>query len=129
MQDEFDRKGGRALLNLGHTFGHAAEAAAGFKRLHGECVAWGICCAIDLSARLGLADPQLMRVPALLSRLGLPTRLERLPMAKLMRAMSEDKKFEKGMRFIVPLRLGKSKLLPVKSAALIRSIIAGRLAA
>jgi len=126
MKDEYDSGGQRALLNLGHTFGHAIEAAAKFRLLHGECVAFGTCCAIDLSARLGKADPALMRVPPLLERFGLPIRLPALPMAKVMQAMSEDKKFEGGMRFVLPLRLGRAEVAPIKDASLIRSVIRGR---
>jgi 3-dehydroquinate synthase len=127
MADEFDTQGRRALLNLGHTFGHAVEAASKFRLLHGECVAFGICCAIDLSARLGLADPQLMRVPPLLGRLGLPLRLSKLPIQTVMRAMSEDKKFEGSMRFVLPHRLGKSSLKLVKDASVVRQVLLNRL--
>jgi 3-dehydroquinate synthase len=126
MADEFDVKGARALLNLGHTFGHAVEAASKFRLLHGECVAFGTCCAIDMAAKLGLADPELMRVPALMQRLGLPTRLPALPLKAVMQAMSEDKKFEKGMRFVLPLRLGKAALKDVKDAGLAARVLAGR---
>ncbi|MES2200752.1 MAG: 3-dehydroquinate synthase family protein [candidate division FCPU426 bacterium] len=128
MKDEFDVKGGRALLNLGHTFGHAVETASGFGLLHGEAVAFGLACAVDLSARLGMADPGLMRVEALLQRLGLLTRLPALPMRQVMAALSRDKKFENGMRFVVPQRLGHSVLLPLpkRSLSLVRDIIQKR---
>ena len=126
MKDEFDTKGQRALLNLGHTFGHAVEAASNFKMLHGEAVAFGTCCAVNLSARLGLADPELMRVEPLLERFGLPVRLPALPMKAVMSAMSEDKKFEGGMRFVIPKRLGLSVLHSVKNAALVQSILKDR---
>jgi 3-dehydroquinate synthase len=128
MKDEFDLRGARALLNLGHTFGHAVEAASKFKLLHGEAVAFGLCCAVDLSARLGLADPELMRVEDLLLRLGLPTSLKALPMKAVMAALSQDKKFEKGMRFVVPKRLGLSVLLPLppKHKALVEAIFKAR---
>lgn len=126
MQDEYDTGGKRALLNLGHTFGHAIEAASKFKLLHGECVAFGTCCAVNLSARLGLAHPELMRVSELLQRFGLPVELPAMPMAVVMRAMSEDKKFEGGMRFVLPRRLGKSELRAVKNEKLVRQVIQGR---
>jgi 3-dehydroquinate synthase len=118
-RDEFDVKGERALLNLGHTFGHAVEAASGFKLLHGEGVAFGLACAVDLSQAIGLAPAkaraELARIPALLGRLGLPLRLKRLPLPKVLAAMSQDKKFEAGARFILPMRLGKSVVLPLPS--------------
>ena len=70
--------GDRALLNLGHTFGHALEAAAGFsdRLLHGEAVALGIALAFEFSARLGLIAPaQAARVTRHLARAGLPVTL------------------------------------------------------
>ena len=127
MRDEFDTRGERALLNLGHTFGHAVEAASDFRMLHGEAVAFGMCCAVDLSAKLGKADPQLMRASVLLERLGLPERLPALPIKAVMAALSQDKKFEGGMRFVVPTRLGRSHLLKVKSTKLIEGILPGPL--
>jgi len=116
--DEFDRKGQRALLNLGHTFGHAVESASRFKLLHGEGVAFGLVCAGDLASGLGLlspkAEPEMARVRGLLGRLGLPLKLKALPMKKVLAAMSQDKKFEGGARFVLPLRLGRAVLHPVK---------------
>src|SRR6202043_1000765 len=70
--------GDRALLNLGHTFGHAFEAAAGFSQrlLHGEAVALGMSLAFDFSARLGLLPPaDAERVTRHLAAVGLPTHL------------------------------------------------------
>jgi 3-dehydroquinate synthase len=127
--DEFDVKGERALLNLGHTFGHAVEAASGFKLLHGEGVAFGLACACDLSLSLGLAATrrsELDRVPALLKRLGLPVRLKRLPLAKVLAAMSQDKKFEGGARFVLPLRLGHCRLQALPDLAVPAFILASR---
>jgi 3-dehydroquinate synthetase len=116
--DEFDRKGPRALLNLGHTFGHAVESASHFKLLHGEAVAFGLVCAGDLASGLGLlsgkAETEMARLRGLLGRLGLPLALKALPMKKVLAAMSQDKKFEGGARFVLPLRLGRSVLHPVK---------------
>lgn len=116
--DEFDRKGPRALLNLGHTFGHAVESASHFKLLHGEAVAFGLVCAGDMALGLGLAgrqaEPELARMRGLLARLGLPLSLKALPMRKVLEAMSQDKKFEGGARFVLPLRLGRCVLHPVK---------------
>lgn len=76
--DPFEREGGsRALLNLGHTLGHAIEHASRFAVLHGEAVALGLRAAARVSARLGLADPALERtVVAALARHGLPVDLD-----------------------------------------------------
>lgn len=116
-QDEFDRRGVRALLNLGHTFGHAVESASNFKLLHGEGVAFGLVCAADLAAALGLQKPgapaQMARLRGLLARFGLPLRLKPLPLPKVLAAMGQDKKFEGGARFILPLRLGHCVVHPL----------------
>ena len=76
VEEDEREHGRRALLNLGHTFGHAIEAAMGYGRwLHGEAVAAGTAMALDLSVRIGLAPPALAdRGTALLARAGLPVR-------------------------------------------------------
>lgn len=118
-KDEFDRRGMRALLNLGHTFGHAVESVAGFRLLHGECVAFGLACAADLAADLGLLKPgaqaQMARMRGLLARLGLPLRLKPLPMRAVLAAMGQDKKFEGGARFVLPKALGRCVVHPLPS--------------
>jgi shikimate kinase/3-dehydroquinate synthase len=102
-------EGGRALLNLGHTFGHAIEAEFGFDGtlLHGEAVAVGLPLAARLSARLGHADPALApRIEAHLAAVGLPARLADLPRtpsaAALLARMKSDKKAREGrLRFVL----------------------------
>jgi len=98
--------GGRALLNLGHTFGHAIEAVAGYgEYLHGEAVAVGLVLAARLSERLGrVAAPLAARVAALLEQYALPVRLrEPLPLADLLAAAGRDKKARAGMLTYVAL--------------------------
>lgn len=102
--------GGRALLNLGHTFGHAIENAAGYgEYLHGEAVAIGLCAAARLSQHLGLIGaPDVARVDAVVAAHGLPVRL-RAPLAydRLLAAMGRDKKVRAGgLRFVVLQSLG-----------------------
>ncbi len=110
---EDEREGGkRALLNLGHTFGHALESATGYgaRLLHGEAVAIGMTMAFDLSARLGLCDGQdAARFSRHLGELGLPTGLSSIPgMAwsapDLIRRMGSDKKVKDGMLTFILLR-------------------------
>ena len=110
-QDE--REGGvRALLNLGHTFGHALEAENGYRAtlLHGEAVGTGMALALRYSARLGLmASDDAERGVALIARSGLTTELSALPggpygAAALVAAMRQDKKARAGR---VPLILAK----------------------
>lgn len=103
---------GRALLNLGHTFGHAIERVAGYGAyLHGEAVAVGLCAAVRLSRDLGLIDvAAVARVDAVVAAHALPMRLrEPLEVAALMDAMTRDKKNrDGGIRFVVLEALGRA---------------------
>jgi 3-dehydroquinate synthase len=103
-------EGGRALLNLGHTFGHAIEQVAGYgSYLHGEAVAIGLCAAGRLSQRLGLIGAEeVARIDAVVAAHELPTRVqEPLPVADLMAAMARDKKARAGeLRFVVLQSVG-----------------------
>lgn len=105
-------EGGRALLNLGHTFGHAIENVAGYGAyLHGEAVAVGLAAAARLSRELGLIDEvAVARVERVVAAHGLPVRLrEPLPMAALFGAMARDKKNREGkLRFVVLEALGRA---------------------
>ncbi len=102
--------GQRALLNLGHTFGHAIETGAGYGNwLHGEAVAAGLCMAADLSRRLGwLSQDEVARIETLVRRANLPTRAPKtLSGAQLRDLMSVDKKVEAGkLRLVLPKGLG-----------------------
>ena len=103
--------GERALLNLGHTFGHAIEALTGFARwLHGEAVACGLCLAADLSARLGLiAAGEVERVADAVAQARLPPRIEGLSKSAALDTMRGDKKAHAGrIRFVVLERIGRA---------------------
>ncbi len=103
--------GDRALLNLGHTFGHAVETATGYTEwLHGEAVAVGVLMAADLSARLQRIElPVVERVRRLLERAGLPVQAPRIGAARALELMSVDKKVQAGrIRLILLQRLGKA---------------------
>jgi 3-dehydroquinate synthase len=113
-EDEREQ-GRRAVLNLGHSFGHAIEAGAGYGRvLHGEAVAAGLVLAAELSARLGrLPGADTQRLRDLLSRAGLPVDPPRLGRAKMLELMGMDKKVAGGrLRLILLDAIGK----PVVSA-------------
>ncbi len=109
---ELAKDGGRALLNLGHTFGHAIEQVAGYGNyLHGEAVAIGLNAATRLSHRLGLlASKEINRVERLLEAHELPCRLRApLPCGELMAATTRDKKVRGGvLRFVVMTRIGEA---------------------
>jgi 3-dehydroquinate synthase len=103
--------GDRALLNYGHTFGHAIETALGYGEwLHGEAVAAGMVLAARLSRRLGLiGDPEVKRITELLARAGLPTAAPGLGVERYLDLMGHDKKVQGGrMRFILVKRLGEA---------------------
>lgn len=105
-------QGGRALLNLGHTFGHAIEAVAGYgSYLHGEAVSIGLVCAFRLSQKLGFCENESEnQLIELLKSYSLPVELAQpLSMEEIKLAMMNDKKVQKGaLRFVVMANIGKS---------------------
>lgn len=111
-EKETAANGGRALLNLGHTFAHAIENVAGYgEYLHGEAVAIGLHMATRLSIELGQISPSTLdRVDALLLKCHLPLALRRaLPIDALMAAMTRDKKNRAGkIRFVTMTELGQA---------------------
>ncbi len=110
-RDELE-KGDRALLNLGHTFGHAFEAWTGYgdRLLHGEAIAIGMCLAFRLSEQLGHAPAgSADRVTAHFKAVGLPTEIADIPgdqpdIATLLKLMSQDKKVRHGALVLVLVR-------------------------
>jgi 3-dehydroquinate synthase len=129
--------GDRALLNLGHTFGHALEAAAGFsdRLLHGEAVALGCTLAFEFSAGRGLMPgAEAERVARHLDAAGQPTRLAQvrggLPDADgLLALMFQDKKVRRGaLTMILARGIGQSFIAPNTDAAEVRAFLAAKLA-
>jgi 3-dehydroquinate synthase len=115
-------------LNLGHTFGHAIEALAGFGHwLHGEAVGCGLCLAADLSRRLGLIGAQdVARIEATVAAAGLPTRIAGLSHRAALASMTGDKKAEAGrIRFILLERIGRAVQRTVPADALDATLAAG----
>ena len=117
VQRDETEQGDRALLNLGHTFGHALEAATGYsdRLLHGEGVAIGCALAFELSARLGLCaqeDPSRLR--AHLTAMGMKKDLSDIPgdlpqAEELLRLMGQDKKVVDGrLRFVLARGIGQA---------------------
>jgi 3-dehydroquinate synthase len=122
----------RALLNLGHTFGHALEAETGFgpDLLHGEAVAIGMRQAFDFSAKLGLcAAGEAARVAAHLDATGLPTRLDTqrgFAAAALIDHMGHDKKVRDGkLTFVLARGIGKAFVAPDVDVAALRGFMLG----
>jgi 3-dehydroquinate synthase len=130
--------GERALLNLGHTFGHAIEAACGFdpeRLVHGEAVAIGMVMAHDFSVSEGLAPvADAERVRAHLKAVGLPVSVESVPGPKLaveelMRHIAQDKKVKRGkLTFILTRGIGKAFIANDVSAEKVKAFLTKQLA-
>jgi 3-dehydroquinate synthase len=130
--------GERALLNLGHTFGHALEAGAGFsgRLLHGEAVALGIVLAFEFSARKGLVgETDAARARSHLAAVGLPTTLKDVPggvpgIDTLMDLIAQDKKVKRGKLTFILVRggIGQAFVANDVDAAEVRAFLADRLA-
>ncbi len=130
--------GERALLNLGHTFGHALEAGAGFssRLLHGEAVALGMALAFEFSARKGLISAaDAARACAHLAAVGLPTHLKDVPggapgVDALMELIAQDKKVKRGkLTFILVRGIGQAFVESDVNAAEVRAFLADKLSA
>jgi 3-dehydroquinate synthase len=123
-QDERE-SGLRAILNFGHTFGHAIEAGMGYGQwLHGEAVACGMVLATALSAELGLVPAEFtQRVQRLLARAGLPVLAPAMPGSRWMELMRVDKKSEGGqIRFVLIESPGHACMRPAPDDAVSRVI-------
>jgi 3-dehydroquinate synthase len=119
--------GRRALLNLGHTFGHALEAIGGYERwLHGEAVALGIVLAARTSAALGwIGTTECERIEALLASAGLPITATGVDPDHVLDRMQLDKKADrKGVKLILIERLGRAVVAPAPERARLRAVIA-----
>ncbi|MGB4056524.1 MAG: 3-dehydroquinate synthase, partial [Alphaproteobacteria bacterium] len=133
VQSDEREKGDRALLNLGHTFGHALEAAAKYdgRLLHGEAVAIGICMAFDLSSRMGLCPrPTFDRVERHFQEIGLPTRASfiqpelNISVDKLVEIMGHDKKVSDGkIKYILVREIGEAFISGDVPEQLVRDVL------
>jgi 3-dehydroquinate synthase len=133
--------GERALLNLGHTFGHALEAATGFsdRLFHGEGVAVGMVLAAEFSAQLGMiGEADAARVERHLAQVGLPTHLQDIAgfaqeglgdADTLMALMAQDKKVKRGrLTFILLEAVGRAVVAPDVEPSLVRDFLKAKLA-
>jgi 3-dehydroquinate synthase len=125
-RDETEQ-GERALLNFGHTFGHAFEAVAGYGEiLHGEAIAIGMRLAADLSTRIGMAaEADARRLDTLLQRFGLATAAPRLDIDAILAAMRLDKKNVSGrLRLILWRGIGRADVVDGIEENAIRDLLA-----
>jgi len=127
-QDE--REGGiRAILNYGHTFGHAVEAVAGFGVVeHGEGVAIGMAMAADVAVAMGMVDQSMAdRQEKLLKAIGLPVDVADVTPEQLLVAMGSDKKKEGSKKkFVLPEKLGKASIFDNVEDSMLLEIMAKR---
>lgn len=124
--DERETTGARALLNLGHTFGHALETVTGYAAYrHGEAVAVGMVLAARLAVRLGICPPgDADRQEALIRRAGLPVSLAGEAPDALLAAMAQDKKIEGGkLRFVLTEKIGRANLYVDISREMLREVL------
>jgi 3-dehydroquinate synthase len=127
-QDEREESGRRAILNYGHTFGHAIESATRYQTLlHGEAVAIGMLCASRLAESLGLVDSDFTRRQRdLLVAFGLPVDVPAIDLDAMLDAMHQDKKVADGrLRFVLPTRMGSVELVESPGRDRVRAAIGG----
>jgi 3-dehydroquinate synthase len=127
-EDEREETGLRAILNFGHTIGHAIEAVAGYDGpfRHGEAVAIGMVAEARLAVRLGwIGTDAVERLVGLLERFGLPTSAAGLDIDRLIAAMSRDKKNRSGkVRFVLPRSIGRVELSDAAGPDDVRAVLA-----
>ncbi|MDP3804635.1 MAG: 3-dehydroquinate synthase [Candidatus Omnitrophota bacterium] len=113
--DELDKTGLRAILNYGHTVGHAIESASSYSSRynHGESVAIGMAVACDISLKLKLIGSKACeRIKRLIEKAGLPTKITGLNFSKIRESLAHDKKFAGGKnRLVLPVSIGKVSLV------------------
>ncbi len=124
---EADEKeaGIRAILNFGHTFGHAIESAYDFTLLHGECVSLGIIAAFNMAVLLNLAvQKDADKVAVTLTKAGLPIKLPDIDVKKVYSHMLHDKKMKAGkLKFVLPKKIGEVEMYTTDDENLIREVL------
>jgi 3-dehydroquinate synthase len=123
-----EREGGlRAVLNFGHTVGHAVETVSGFSLKHGQAVAIGMMAAAKISARMRLLrESEVLRLEHLLASAGLPTKMPDLDREEVLRVMQHDKKVQGAkVRFVLLKSLGNALVSSNVDPALVREVLVG----
>jgi 3-dehydroquinate synthase len=126
-QDETEQ-GVRAILNYGHTFGHAYEALTGYKKyVHGEAVAIGMVTAAAVAVKIGMLNSmEAERITKLIEMYGLPTAVDGLKPADIIASMYHDKKAEAGkVRYVLPEKIGAVKIVSDVQEDVLRAVLSG----
>lgn len=125
LQDEYD-KGIRAILNFGHTIGHAIEACSNYELLHGEAVSIGIIGALKIAVTINmLSNDEYIRIKTLLERIGLPIKVKGITADEIYKKMLSDKKRKgESFHFILPSEVGKVKIVEFNDHDVLYSILA-----
>ncbi|HEV2034004.1 MAG TPA: 3-dehydroquinate synthase [Candidatus Dormibacteraeota bacterium] len=128
-RDERER-GPRAILNYGHTVGHALEVASGFRISHGRAVAFGMRVAAKIAQSMDLCSKRLVETQdSMLTAFGLPDWEPRVDAAKVLAAIPRDKKARRGkVAWVLPRRLGHAEPGHIVPSALVRRIVRGAVA-
>lgn len=129
-RDEKETKGLRTILNFGHTFGHAIEAAAGFSRYtHGEAIAVGMVIAAKISLLMRLINPRVyLRIENLIKHSGLPLTIRGLSLQDIINAHYHDKKFRGAINRLVLIKgIGRTKITENIQLAIIKKTVRERL--
>lgn len=115
----------RAILNFGHTIGHAIESVMNFQLLHGECVSLGMVGAFYMAQHMGMLDEKpVLKVRKLLQKAGLPVKLDGIDVDRVYDRMFHDKKIKNNkLTFILPKRIGEVLQLSISDEALIKRVI------
>jgi 3-dehydroquinate synthase len=130
QRDEREEKGLRTILNFGHTIGHALEIAGDFKKYnHGEAVALGMLVAADMSKKLKLITNEIsQRIEKLIAAMGLPIKIEKIPIGDIIKAHYRDKKFiGPKNRFVLIKNIGQTLILENIPLEIIRESLARRI--
>ena len=127
-KDEYETKGLRAILNFGHTFGHAIENLTGYKAMsHGQGVAIGMNLACNLGVKMGMfSAAEKEEVEKLLKNAGLPVGFDfkKYDFKKVLSVLSRDKKvIDASLRFVVPKKIGEVVVVKDVSLCLIKEVI------
>ena len=124
---EEDEKEGdlRAILNFGHTIGHAIESVSNFELLHGECVSIGMVGAFKMARHMEMVDGETVtKVVRVLEKIGLPVRLDGLDIDKVYDQIFYDKKIKNGkLTFVLPKDIGEVIMCSIDDSGLIRKVL------